>query len=107
MVNSDLIKKDRYDEIERLSREAVSAMIDLKVSKVVSPCGGQLKAPLLAGVLAADGDDAEPGYIELTTTSVKRAVYHLKKQGVEVEEVGAEVFLKEKAGGLAVKLKEK
>ena len=36
MVKGDLVKQDRYDEIERLSRDAVAAMLDLKVSRIVT-----------------------------------------------------------------------
>ena len=106
MVKGDLVKKDQFDEIERLSREAVAAMLDLKISQVKA--GGieeGLQAPLLAGLLGC-GEAA--GCIEITTTSLERAMYHLGKQGVEFcEACGKEVCLKQKVNGMTVKLTEK
>ena len=107
MVKGDLVKQDRYDEIERLSRDAVAAMLDLKVSRIVTGAGEAegLQAPLLAGVL---GFAEAESCVEITTTSLKRAMYHLEKQGAAFcEPNGKEVCLKQKVNGMTVKLKEK
>ena len=107
MVKGDLVKQDRYDEIERLSRDAVAAMLDLKVSRIVTGAGEAegLQAPLLAGVL---GFAEAESCVEITTTSLKQAMYHLEKQGAAFcEPNGKEVCLKQKVNGMTVKLKEK
>lgn len=106
MVKGDLVKNNQFDEIERLSRDAVASMLDLKVSQVKAGDAAEgLQAPLLAGVL---GCGEEVGCIEITTTSLERAMYHLSKQGVEFgQPCGKEVCLTQKVNGMTVKLKEK
>lgn len=106
MVKGDLVKNNQFEEIERLSRDAVASMLDLKVSQVKTGDAAEgLQAPLLAGVL---GCGEEGGCIEITTTSLERAMYHLGKQGVEFcEASGKEVCLTQKVNDMTVKLKEK
>lgn len=118
MVKGDLVKQDRYDEIERLSREAVAAMLNLSIRRITAECSkeGHETADLLSSVFSTGqaADEAE-SCIELVTDHMARAVYHLEKQGVGFRSETAEyqgekmasICLTQKYGGFSVRLTEK
>ena len=62
MVKSDLIKNGRYDEIERLSREAIGGMLNLRISYTHLP-----------------------EQVVILTDNVSRAVYYMEQQGIEFD----------------------
>lgn len=66
MVKSDLIKNGRYDEIERLSREAIDGMLNLRIDYT-----------------------RLPDEIRVVTDHVSRAVYYLEKQGIQFDMTSA------------------
>ena len=66
MVKGDLIKKGRYDEIERLSREAIDGMLNLRIDYT-----------------------RLPDEIRVVTDHVSRAVYYLEKQGIQFDMTSA------------------
>ena len=66
MVKGDLIKNGRYDEIERLSREAIDGMLNLRIDYT-----------------------RLPDEIRVVTDHVSRAVYYLEKQGIQFDMTSA------------------
>ncbi len=105
MVKKDLIAAHRFDEIERLTREAVSTMLGFELRHVGLNCADEKEASATAdtfekifGFPKTDrggaffaGDLVEVmkkpfygthGHIAIATNSVKRAAYHLEKRGV-------------------------
>ncbi len=121
MVKGDLVRAERYDEIERLSREAVAAMLHLRIGSIRLSVGAENPAAnseLLRSVLlpAQEKDGAETeGCIEILTDHLERAVYHLEKQGVAFDMDTAErdgkkmrsVLLQKKTGEYRIRLAEK
>lgn len=105
MVKGDLVKNDRYDEIERITREAVEGMLNFRVVHVginndseedaeaqVSRFGelfGFGREAKSASTFASDGIEVcrkrfpgENGHLGIGTANVERAMYYLGKKGV-------------------------
>ena len=61
MVKKDLISAGKFDEIEKMTRAAVKAMLRFTV-------------------------EAKDGHLEATCKNLDRAVYHLKRQGASFDE---------------------
>lgn len=112
MVAPALIDAGRFDEIERLTREAVAAMLGFELAHVginaadAAEAGGVAQAfESLLGMPAKEGNSSHfvggivevmkaPGYgvkghIAIRTNSVLRAVRYLKSQGVAVNDESA------------------
>ena len=121
MVKGDLVRAERYDEIERLSREAVAAMLHLRIGRIQvgSMCENPAEhANLLHSVFlpaqTEEGAEAE-GCIEILTDHLERALYHLEKQGIAFDMDTAvrdgkkmrSVDFKKKAGEFRIRLAEK
>lgn len=108
MVKKDLIEKDQFDEITRLSREAVMAMLNFRVvhvginndseeeaeQEVSRLCSlfGFKKDVKSASTFASEGIEVcrkrfpgAHGHIAIGTSSCERAMYFLSKCGVEFD----------------------
>lgn len=109
MVKKDLIDNERWDEIERLSREAVKTMLSFSLAHIGINCPDQDAAAKTAAMLCSifglaykEGASSifagtavecmkEPylgdcGHIAIGTPNVDRAVYHLGLMGIEFDE---------------------
>ena len=108
MVKGELVNNDRFDEIERLSREAVEKMLNFRVvhvgihndseeeaeEQVERFCGifGFGRTPKTSSTFASDGIEVcrkrfpgVNGHIAIGTGNVERAIYHLSKKGVSFD----------------------
>lgn len=107
MAAKKLINEGKFDEIERLTREAVSSMLDLKIHHVGinsdaenAKSDAELFASFLgletrdAGISVWSGDKVEimidpikgaRGHIGLSTNYVDRAAYHLERRGMKFD----------------------
>ena len=106
MVKKELIEGERWEEITRMTREAVRTMLGFSLHHVGINCGSEAEADRTARTLCAifgfeykmgnssvqalpaaectktPGPGAH-GHIAIGTNSVDRAVYHLGLQGVK------------------------
>lgn len=116
MVKDKLIAEGRYDEITRLTREAVSTMLEYRLLHVGINIDGKDNAYALAGELAgmfgfntteaaggvgvfagtgielvhdASAMTGEKGHIAIAVNSIERAKYHLGLKGVTFVEESA------------------
>lgn len=108
MVKKELIQGEQWEEITRISREAVNIMLGFSLHHVGVNCSGQADARKTAETLCAifgfdykDGSSSvfaapavecmkQPylgthGHIAIGTGNVDRAVYHLGRGGVEFD----------------------
>jgi 2-dehydro-3-deoxyphosphogluconate aldolase / (4S)-4-hydroxy-2-oxoglutarate aldolase len=96
MVKADLIKAGRFDEITRLTREAIAVMLDFRIVKVALP--KSINAPEAARLAAALNDASRSVVITeadwtgldipllaLETRSIPRAMAYLKRRGLAVD----------------------
>ena len=106
MVNETLLKEERYDEIARLTREAVHTMLDFKIKhvgvnakdtedamKTASLFGGMLQQPVLPNPRSVFAGDlvevmsgcgrGTHGHIAISCNEVSRAVAYLESKGIE------------------------
>lgn len=98
MVKETLLETERWDEITRLSREAVETMLDFHIKKILIPAGDdrqmEKKARELPAALVQMGrglwewsqSKDSVCQVVLGTRQVERAVYYLKQAGVECVE---------------------
>ena len=108
MVDKKLIAAGRFDEVARLSREAVDAVLGFSLAHIGVNCGDEAEAmadaerfDLLFGFTKKDGNSSvfagsvaefmktpylgAKGHIAIGTTSVERAVFHLTLRGVQFD----------------------
>lgn len=102
MVKSDLIDNKQFDEIEKLTKDAVSKMLDIKLDHIGFASGSDrgLDLSLLKNILRSDEINAdnsrlvdnielkssnEIGHLGFSCTNVERAIFHLEKTGVEFD----------------------
>ncbi len=127
MVNSKLVAEGKFDEIEKLTREAVNKMLGFELTHVGINCSDEAEANSVAGKFdkifgfAANdhkkcvfaGSEIEAlkvpyhgakGHIAIGTNYLNRAVNYLESQGVKFKE-GSEVY-NEKGDFTAVYLDE-
>lgn len=127
MVNSKLVAEGKFDEIEKLTREAVNKMLGFELTHVGINCSDEAEANSVAnkfdkifGFAANDhkkcvfaGSEIEAlkvpyhgakGHIAIGTNYLNRAVNYLESQGVKFKE-GSEVY-NEKGDFTAVYLDE-
>lgn len=91
MVKPALIDSDRFDEIERLCREAVARMLDIRLESVsVDPDDGDEALARL--VCDAFGAEFSEGVVEgagkqivLSTIDLDRAVAHFERKGMDLD----------------------
>lgn len=136
MVNPRLIEENRFDEIERLSRECINTILDLKLERLtvykespyepvsdknkdnVCSLSDLIDTRILNNCLS-DGvpalSEKDNINIEITTPNVERAVYHLKNQGYvfdpdrtvhNAEGKMISVFIKNRLHNFSVQLKQ-
>ena len=109
MVDKKLIAAGRFDEVTRLSREAVDAVLGFSLAHIGVNCETESKAledadrfDLLFGFTKKDGNSSvfagtvaefmktpylgAKGHIAIGTTNVERAVFHLKLRGAKFDE---------------------
>lgn len=114
MVNKKLISEGRFDEVERLTREAVEAMLGfelrhigmnlesedeaVKTADMFADLFGFKKKVGTSSVFAGSGVECmkQPylgrlGHIAIGTNSVKRAVFHLESKGVVFNQSSAKL----------------
>ena len=114
MVNSKLVAEGKFDEIEKLTREAVNKMLGFELTHVGINCSDEAEANSVAnkfdkifGFAANDhkkcvfaGSEIEAlkvpyhgakGHIAIGTNYLNRAVNYLESQGVKFKE-GSETF---------------
>ena len=112
MVKKNLIDAERWDEVERISREAVKAMLNFSLMHIGINCADEAEAERTAKLFCTFFDmDYKPGnssifagtavecmkapgrgtkgHIAIGTPNVDRAVYHLSQRGVEFDESSA------------------
>ena len=117
MVKKELIAAGAWEEITRLSREAVETMLGLSLRRVIlAGAAGAASCALtqaLGGAGLEAGGDGTDGVIEVAAASVERAVYHLGRQGLSFDEAAREtdgkgrttsIGLCGRFGGFAVRL---
>ncbi|MBQ6090596.1 MAG: bifunctional 4-hydroxy-2-oxoglutarate aldolase/2-dehydro-3-deoxy-phosphogluconate aldolase [Lachnospiraceae bacterium] len=108
MVDKKLIAAGRFDEVARLSREAVDAVLGFSLAHIGVNCEDEAEAmadaerfDLLFGFTKKDGNSSvfagsvaefmktpylgAKGHIAIGTTSVERAVFHLTLRGVQFD----------------------
>jgi 2-dehydro-3-deoxyphosphogluconate aldolase/(4S)-4-hydroxy-2-oxoglutarate aldolase len=108
MVKADLIKADKFDEITRLTREAVNTMLGFSLAHVGINIDGDDESRKVADTFAAmfglapkygnssnfAGNIIEVmkskgpgthGHLAIRTNSIPRAIAYLQRQGVEVD----------------------
>lgn len=107
MAAKNLITEGKFDEIERITRDAVSSMLSLEIHHVglnSAKCEAKAAADLFSAFLglstketdisAWSGDKIEIvhepikgtlGHIALSTNYVERAVYHLERRGMSFD----------------------
>ena len=140
MVKDDFIKNSDWDTIETLTRESVSKMLGfglghiginsesadeaLKTGKLLSLLFGvEIERNTEKSLFVTDGFEVmknmgrgKNGHIAVLTNSVDRAVYHLGKKGIEVDESSATfnadgsrkfIYLKDEIGGFGIHLVER
>ena len=109
MVDKKLIAAGRFDEVTRLSREAVDAVLGFSLAHIGVNCKTESEAledadrfDLLFGFTKKDGNSSvfagtvaefmktpylgAKGHIAIGTTNVERAVFHLKLRGAKFDE---------------------
>ncbi len=109
MVDKKLIAAGRFDEVTRLSREAVDAVLGFSLAHIGVNCETESEAledadrfDLLFGFTKKDGNSSvfagtvaefmktpylgAKGHIAIGTTNVERAVFHLKLRGAKFDE---------------------
>ncbi|MBO4498121.1 MAG: bifunctional 4-hydroxy-2-oxoglutarate aldolase/2-dehydro-3-deoxy-phosphogluconate aldolase [Lachnospiraceae bacterium] len=109
MVDKKLIAAGRFDEVARLSREAVDAVLGFSLAHIGVNCGDEVEAmadaerfDLLFGFTKKDGNSSvfagsvaefmktpylgAKGHIAIGTTNVERAVFHLTLRGAKFDE---------------------
>ena len=108
MVDKKLIAAGRFDEVTRLSREAVDAVLGFSLAHIGVNCETESEAledadrfDLLFGFTKKDGNSSvfagtvaefmktpylgAKGHIAIGTTNVERAVFHLTLRGVQFD----------------------
>ena len=109
MVDKKLIAAGRFDEVTRLSREAVDAVLGFSLAHIGVNCDTEAEAledadrfDLLFGFARKDGNSSvfagtfaefmktpylgAKGHIAIGTTNVERAVFHLTLRGAKFDE---------------------
>ncbi len=112
MVKGDLVKEGNFEEIKRLTKEAVRTMLGFEVKHVGINCenedeamrvakmfgnffGFELKvgnSSIFASNLVEVNKSMGPGkngHIAIGTNYIERAIYHMQKQGFEFDESSA------------------
>lgn len=112
MVKADLINSGKFDEIEKITHDAVMKMLGFKLDHIGINVKDSEKATRLAKLLKQlfgfesreipvsyfcsdeielmkDAGLGESGHIAIKTNNVDRAVYHLRLQGVKFREDSA------------------
>ena len=112
MVKGDLVKEGNFEEIKRLTKEAVRTMLGFEVKHVGINCenedeamrvakmfsnffGFELKvgnSSIFASNLVEVNKTMGPGkngHIAIGTNYIERAIYHMQKQGFEFDESSA------------------
>lgn len=112
MVNKDLIANGEFEQIEKLTREAVTKMLGFELRHIGINSASETEAVQTAGsfetifgmlnkegsssIFAGQGIEVMKfqgvgthGHIAIATNYIERAVYHLKKQGVAFDEESA------------------
>lgn len=105
MVKGELLQREDWDEVTRLSRQAVHTMLDFSLDHIGINCQNEEEAAQLAQTLCAifgftyrEGNSSvqalhavectktpgrgEMGHIAIATCNVDRAVYHLSLSGI-------------------------
>ena len=139
MVKKDLVAAGKFEEIEALTREAVNKMLGFELRHVGINAPDEDSADKTAGAFEAIFGMAKKtgassifagtavevmktpylganGHIAIGTNYIRRAVYHLERQGVVFDEGTARndekgnlkaIYLKDEIGGFAVHLVQK
>lgn len=138
MVKADLINEGRFDEITALCKEAVRSMLNFNLAHIGINAENEEAATKAAkrfetlfgfanksgnsSIFAGTGVEVmkapylgKNGHIAISTSQIKRAVYHLEQQGLEFDMSTAKydgeklkaVYIKEEIGGFAVHLVQK
>ena len=108
MVKDTLINEGRFDEIERLTKEAVASMLGFKLAHVAVNCGDEKPAKAVADMFTKafnfsqreipvsyfctdeievmkNSDRGTMGHIAIKTNYVDKAVAYLERQGIELD----------------------
>ncbi len=108
MVKSDMIANGQFDEIKRLTREAVNTMLGFEFKHIGINCENETKAMALAEMFGKFfGFEVKPGnssifassaievnkkpgpgrlgHIAIGTNYIERAIYHMELQGFEFD----------------------
>lgn len=115
MVKGDLIEAGKFDEIARLTREAVLTMLGLEIRHIQIPgesTGAEKTAAVLDSLL---GFGKEQGEITVGANHLFRAKGYLELRGVEFDETSAEyrngkmisINIKERTAGYVIRLVQK
>lgn len=139
MVKDELINNGEFDKIKTLSKEAVEKMLGFELAHIGMNTNSESEADGIAdmfqnifGFTKVAGNSSifaasfievlknpylgKNGHIAVKTNFIKRAVYHLKSNGVEFDEGTAKhdekgnlvaIYLKGEIGGFAVHLIQK
>ena len=134
MVKKDLIEAENWDEIERLTREAVNTMLGFEVKHIginTENAKEAMKAAklfeLMFGFDVAEGNSSifcgsraieimkkqylgKNGHIAIGTNTLPRAIAYFKSRGFEFNEETASpkaIYFKDEIAGFAVHLVQK
>ena len=134
MVKKDLIEAEKWDEIERLTREAVSTMLGFEVKHIginTENAEEAMKAAKLFGAMfgfdIAEGNSSifvgnkgveimkkmylgKNGHIAIGTNTLPRAIAYFKAKGIEFREetvTAKAAYFKDEIAGFAIHLVQK
>lgn len=130
MCKSDLIEAERWDEITAICKEAVKTMLGFSLAHVGVNCASEAEAEQTAKMFCTlfgleykpgnssifaggavecmkESGRGKCGHIAIGTNNLDRAIYHLGRQGIEVDESSRKpkaIYLKQEVGGFAIHL---
>jgi 2-dehydro-3-deoxyphosphogluconate aldolase / (4S)-4-hydroxy-2-oxoglutarate aldolase len=95
MVKADFIKAGRFDDISRLTREAVATMLDFRIVQVAMPqlWGQEQATPSALATALSDASntfkvsecDPQATVLTVSTRSMPRAIAYFKRCGIDVD----------------------
>ena len=114
MVKKDLIEAENWDEIERLTREAVNTMLGFEVKHIGINTENAEEAVIHVERIALAGfhklNLRKNGHIAIGTNTLPRAIAYFKSRGFEFNEETASpkaIYFKDEIAGFAVHLVQK
>ncbi len=123
MVSSELIEKESFGEIEKLSKAALSVMLGLEIQAIAfdnlttssEKNELQLWNEATNGLLNSSNESISKGVITIRTLDIRRAIAYFRNSGMEFENDSVskndntlkEIFFKNRLDGFMIRLMQK